>query len=172
MASSTTNPEWFAWYILHDKASDLMSKLALICLSVLAVVTIGVVLAWRLFDSAEIWADPDDRNLVALGQSIYVANCADCQGVNLEGQPNWRHPKADGTLPGPPHDDSGHTWHHPDDVLFTITKKGGQHLAPSGFLSGMPGFEQRLSDKEIFAALAYIKSRWSDDVRARQAQMN
>ena len=58
------------------------------------------------------------------GALIYQARCASCHGVHLEGQANWRERGADGRLPAPPHDASGHTWHHPDDVLIRITKEG------------------------------------------------
>ena len=61
---------------------------------------------------------PDDVDVVALGAKIYQARCASCHGAELEGQANWRERGADGILPAPPHDASGHTWHHPDAVLF------------------------------------------------------
>ena len=50
----------------------------------------------------------DHRDVVA-GQSLYADNCASCHGANLEGQPNWQSPDADGVLPAPPHDGTGHT---------------------------------------------------------------
>ncbi|MCW5719495.1 MAG: cytochrome c, partial [Bauldia sp.] len=52
------------------------------------------------------------------GQTLYLANCASCHGVDLEGQPNWQTPLADGRFPAPPHDETGHTWHHSDAQLF------------------------------------------------------
>jgi mono/diheme cytochrome c family protein len=71
-------------------------------------------------------------------------------------------------LPAPPHDASGHTWHHPDDVLFGITKRGLAPYAPPGYVSDMPAFGGTLSDDEIRAVLAYIKSQWPPQIRARQ----
>lgn len=67
---------------------------------------------------------PDDAALVALGQRVYAGQCAACHGMQLEGQANWRERGPDGRLPAPPHDASGHTWHHPDEQLFQITKHG------------------------------------------------
>lgn len=113
-------------------------------------------------------ADPNDPVLVAAGQAVYAAQCAACHGAKLEGQPNWKTPNADGTLPPPPHDASGHTWHHPDAVLFRITRLGGQAVAPPGFASGMPAFGDKLDEREIRAVLAFIKSTWPEDIRARQ----
>jgi mono/diheme cytochrome c family protein len=63
-------------------------------------------------------------------------------------------------MPAPPHDESGHTWHHPDDMLFDITKHGIARYAPPGYQSDMPAFGGVLSDDEIRAVLAFIKSHW------------
>ncbi len=117
-------------------------------------------------------ADATNGEAVALGKTVYVENCAACHGLNLEGQPNWRTVQEDGTLPAPPHDDTGHTWHHSDQLLFDYTKLGGAGIAPPGFQSGMPGFGDTLSDREIWAVLSYIKSRWSPENQARQERLN
>lgn len=117
-------------------------------------------------------ADADDADLVALGRTVYAEHCAECHGKNLEGEPGWRTPKADGTLPAPPHDENGHTWHHGDELLFRYTKEGGEAVVPPGFKSGMPPFGDILTDEEIWAVLAFIKSTWPDPVRRRQEAMN
>lgn len=138
-------------------------------------VILGIVLsiaavAYWLFRPAggAVGADPNDPVLVAAGQAVYAAQCAACHGAKLEGQPNWKTPNADGSLPAPPHDASGHTWHHPDAVLFRIARLGGQAVAPPGFASGMPAFGDTLNDREIRAVLAFIKSTWPGNIRARQ----
>ena len=115
--------------------------------------------------------NPDDATQVARGKTVYAETCAACHGEQLQGEPNWKQAKADGTLPAPPHDDSGHTWHHGDDFLYGYTKFGGQAYAPKGFQSAMPGFEGQLGDEDILAVLAFIKSRWSADARAQQARI-
>ena len=74
-------------------------------------------------------------------------------------------------MPAPPHDESGHTWHHPDGMLFAITRSGGQAVAPAGYESGMPGFAGALTDREITASIAFIKSHWPPEIRQRQAQI-
>ncbi|WP_052741839.1 c-type cytochrome [Kiloniella litopenaei] len=102
------------------------------------------------------------------GAALYLQNCASCHGANLEGEVNWRSPKADGSLPAPPHNQDGHTWHHPDRLLFHITKFGGSSVAPKGFKSNMPAFQDVLSDNEISATLEFIKSTWPKDIRQRQ----
>ena len=117
---------------------------------------------------------PDDGKVLALGREVYAAQCASCHGVNLEGQPNWRSPGADGRMPAPPHDETGHTWHHDDATLFGLTKHGlAAMLGPdSKYRSNMPAYEGVLSDEEIVAVLSYIKSRWPDEVRERHDAMN
>lgn len=113
-------------------------------------------------------AGSDDPAQLALGQGVYTEACASCHGANLEGQPNWRVRQANGRLPAPPHDDTGHTWHHPDQMLFRITKQGIEAFAPEGYESDMPGFADTLSDDRIWAVLAYIKSTWPPEIRAQQ----
>lgn len=116
--------------------------------------------------------DPNDRALVARGQTVYDKECASCHGLNLQGQPNWQTRLPSGRMPAPPHDASGHTWHHPDDYLFGVTKDGlvpGKY-APPGYQSDMPAFGGKLSDDDIWAVLAYIKSRWPTEIRRAQEE--
>jgi len=109
---------------------------------------------------------------LALGEKVYRQQCAACHGANLEGQPGWQKRLPNGRFPAPPHDDTGHTWHHPDEVLFGITKHGMvPPYAPPGYESDMPAFGGKLTDEEIRAALAYIASRWSSEVRKARAEM-
>jgi len=118
-------------------------------------------------------ADPSDAAQVARGAKAYAEQCAACHGAKLEGQPDWRRRLANGRLPAPPHDESGHTWHHPDHVLFAITKNGlVPPYAPKDYESDMPAFGGKLPDRDIWAALAYIKSHWSSpDVLAARAEI-
>lgn len=118
--------------------------------------------------SDRMFIDAGDADLVITGRKIYEANCANCHGYDLAGQPNWRQRRPDGVLPAPPHDETGHTWHHSDATLFATVKLGGQAFMPQGVLSGMPAYRNILSDREIEAALAYIKSHWPGNIRRRQ----
>ena len=116
-----------------------------------------------------------DRS-IHTGQILYVTNCASCHGINLEGQPNWRSPNDDGILPAPPHDATGHTWHHDNALLFEYTKFGGQGaLGTRGitdFNSGMPAFKDVISDEDIWNVLAYIRSTWPERNQKTQAGRN
>lgn len=105
------------------------------------------------------------------GRVIYAANCASCHGEKLEGQPDWKRPLPSGVLPAPPHDASGHTWHHSDGVLFRITKYGTAAVVGGGYQSDMPGFGDVLSDDDIRAVLDFIKSTWPNRERQYQAEM-
>lgn len=107
---------------------------------------------------------PDQQTLLE-GQALYSTNCASCHGANLEGQPDWRRRLDTGRMPAPPHDASGHTWHHSYDDLFAITKGGVGAVVP-GYESDMPAFAETLSDTEIRAILDYIISTWPPRQRA------
>lgn len=139
---------------------------------------IGVALA-AFASAAALWhggasggADPNDAVQVARGATVYAEQCAACHGSRLEGQADWRSRKPDGRMPAPPHDASGHTWHHPDAALFDITKKGISAFAPPEYESDMPAFGGVLSDAEIWAVIAFIKSSWPEDVRQRHAALS
>lgn len=103
--------------------------------------------------------DHTNQSQTEKGRRIYLAECASCHGANLEGQANWRQRLPSGKLPAPPHDASGHTWHHTDQVLFDITKKGPAAYS-SGYQTDMPAFADKLTDEDIAAVLGFIKSSW------------
>lgn len=116
-------------------------------------------------------ADAENAETIALGRTIYETQCAACHGAQLEGQPDWQMPLPSGRLPAPPHDATGHTWHHPDDILFRIVKEGTAAIVGGGYESDMPGFADVLSDAEIRAVLAYIKSTWPERERSYQEKI-
>lgn len=113
---------------------------------------------------------PVTSEQVVLGQRVYAENCASCHGANLEGQPDWKRRLENGRMPAPPHDESGHTWHHSDQDLFAITKLGVGGVVP-GYESDMLAFGEILSDEEITAVLAFIKSTWPERQRDVQARI-
>jgi len=112
-----------------------------------------------------------DREQIVLGRTVYEKNCASCHGVRLGGQPDWRRRLPNGRMPAPPHDETGHTWHHPEKALFAVSKYGlVPPYAPPNYQSDMPAFQSILSDDEIRAVLAYIKSHWSAEVMKWRAE--
>lgn len=136
----------------------------------LAIVAVGLAagaIAWW-WNGREFRIDHEDAALAARGQAVYQQHCASCHGADLKGQPDWTTRDARGRLPAPPHDESGHTWHHDDEVLFEVTKYGMGKHAPAGYVSDMPAFGGQLSEDEIIAVLAYIKSRWPDHVHRKR----
>lgn len=133
--------------------------------------------AWWLLhgsgSSPRMALQPDDPQVLAVGQRIYTTHCAACHGTRLEGQPNWRERGPDGRLPAPPHDPSGHTWHHPDDVLFRLTKEGVAKAAGlKDYASAMPAYDGVLRDDEIVAVLSWIKAQWPPEIRAKHDAIN
>jgi mono/diheme cytochrome c family protein len=109
---------------------------------------------------------PDlDPGLVAMGADLYTAHCAECHGPDLRGDPNWMSPADDGGFRPPPHDPSGHTWHHADDLLIQIVLTGYGFEEPQ---SRMPTFGDKLTREEVVAILEYIKSHWGPEERTFQ----
>ena len=98
------------------------------------------------------------------GQEVFSSICSVCHGLKGQGQPDWHIPKEDGTLPAPPLNGDGHTWHHGDGFLYRVVRDGGKFqedpvLLPN-FKSAMPAFGAQLSHEEIVAVIAYIKEWW------------
>lgn len=145
----------------------------LLAAGLLAIGVIAAVVFWQLGrPTTVVVIDYGNPEVVELGRVIYVDYCAACHGSNLEGQPNWRQRRVDGRLPAPPHDESGHTWHHVDQQLFEITKYGTAALMGGAYESDMRGFQEDLTDREILAVLAFIKSTWPKELRDRHDDIN
>ena len=73
------------------------------------------------------------------------------------GQPDWRQRLPNGRLPAPPHDATGHTWHHSDEQIFRIVKDGLPALPP-GYQSGMQAYGGVLDDAQIKAILDLLRA--------------
>lgn len=120
------------------------------------------------------WIAPSTGQIRLQGKGLYDQYCASCHGVDLQGQFNWRAPLASGRLPAPPHDVTGHTWHHPDWQLRSMIKDGFVPglTAPPGYQSDMPAFGEVLSDGQIDLILAYIKSSWPEEALKAQREIS
>ena len=136
-----------------------VSALVLASIAVLACSTSGR-------NDALVTPTPEDTVVVVRsGDALFAGICAACHGLSGEGQPNWHIPKADGTLPPPPLNGDGHTWHHGDGFLYRVISDGGKWMeSPSlpHFKSGMPAFGEQLSRDEIVGVITYVKSLWGD----------
>lgn len=139
----------------------------------IAVAAAGTLLYSAVRDPGPTFIDPADKALVAQGKAVYANHCAACHGASLQGQPDWRQRLPNGRLPAPPHDKTGHTWHHPDAMLFDMVKNGlvPGRTAPPGYESDMPAYGTILTDEEIIAVLAYIKSSWPPKVLEAQEEV-
>ena len=149
------------------KAYLVLGSVALAALGMAYLVTLPIETA-----EASITLKPNEPAVVSLGKQVYAQNCASCHGVALEGQTNWRQRDNDGYMPAPPHDETGHTWHHPDTYLFLMTKYGIEKMIGKTYPNNMPAYEDELSDEEIIAALSFIKSTWSNTVKRQHDQIN
>lgn len=147
-----------------------MSRTAiLVALLGVAAAALGLALAW-LWLAASIGDDLGRHDRTREG-----ALCRALRGLSrreARRSAGLESPLPSGRMPAPPHDASGHTWHHPDDVLFRITKEGPAAVVGRGYQSDMPGFGNVMSDEEIHSVLAFIKSTWPEEERRYQAEMN
>jgi mono/diheme cytochrome c family protein len=105
-----------------------------------------------------------DPQRVSRGEEVYEQYCAVCHGANLEGQPDWRSPLPDGSFRAPPHDSTGHTWHHSDEVILDIIAEGSNPV----FGGTMQGFADVIDPQDMLAVLDFIKSHWGQDEREFQ----
>ncbi|MDP3984853.1 MAG: cytochrome c, partial [Acidimicrobiia bacterium] len=85
---------------------------------------------------------------------------------DLSGDPGWKTPNPDGSYPPPPHDSSGHTWHHSDQTLLELVRAGSDFPQ-----TRMPAFENVLTDDDVGAILEYLKANWGPDEREYQRQV-
>ncbi|MBW6506324.1 MAG: cytochrome c [Rhodobacteraceae bacterium] len=138
---------------------------------VLAALTLATGLAagvWMLANPSAVLASDDQ---IARGREVYAGFCAACHGAKLEGQPDWKRPGPSGRYPAPPHDPSGHTWHHSDTVLAQIIYWGTEAMVGNGYQSDMPGFKDIIPEDDILAVLSFIKSTWPAREAAFQRQI-
>jgi mono/diheme cytochrome c family protein len=103
------------------------------------------------------------------GAQLYSANCQSCHGGATGGSMM--------DIP-PPHNASGHTWHHPDcQLLQTVLQGSGpmgemmrQMMGAAPDTPRMPAFEGVLAEEDVRAILAHIKTWWTPDQRESQAR--
>lgn len=113
------------------------------------------------------WEEP---KTVAAGQALYRAHCSACHGIPGVLKPVAKEEREE---PAPAHDESGHSWEHPDFALFQLIRDGVAvaNCAPVD-PQRMPAFKGVLSDPELVAVLSYIKSTWPEDTRAHHDKVN
>ncbi len=145
------------------------SIIAIAMLSCLVSIVTGPTIA---YSKQDISLPYKDRAAIKLGQTIYKDNCASCHGINLEGQIGWQTEIVDGRRLAPPHDETGHTWHHPDELLYNMTKYGFEEMLGKKYPNNMPVYEDILSDGELLAVLGYIKSTWPEKIKAIHNEIN
>jgi len=111
-----------------------MTRWVWVLLAVLGIAA-SVGLGWQQIElsTQRNWIDTNDVVVLAQGRETYGQYCASCHGANLEGQRDWMKRLPSGRMPAPPHDETGHTWHHPPAVLFGIVKDGVEKYAPAGY---------------------------------------
>ena len=143
-----------------------------VAIAMLACLTSIVIVPTIAYSKQDISLPYKDRAAIKLGQTIYKNNCASCHGANLEGQIGWQTEIVDGRRLAPPHDETGHTWHHPDELLYNMTKYGFEEMLGNKYPNNMPVYKDILSDGELLAVLGYIKSTWPKRIKAIHNKIN
>lgn len=116
--------------------------------------------------------EPEDP-FIARDRMLYRESCASCHGSGGEGAPNWKVPDPEtGAYRPPPHDSSGHTWHHPDGLLLRIVRDGCDAFPASDVPCVMPAFGEVYDDYDIRSVIEFLKTMWGPEERAFQAEVS
>ena len=114
--------------------------------------------AAQLSRNGPVEKQPGSVETLERGANVYTVSCQPCHGDR----------QGNGTTGGvSPHNEKGHTWHHPDAQL----KEWIVHGKPGPGLSIMPGFGYLTKD-DVEAILVLIKSWWTAEQREIQADIS
>jgi mono/diheme cytochrome c family protein len=89
---------------------------------------------------------------VERGLVLFEINCQQChraEGVGENVPPALRHPDFISAIPL---NENSHAWHHGDEQLVQIIRRGNKR---------MPPFDRVLSEPQLLDLVAYMKSLWS-----------
>ncbi len=124
-----------------------------ILVSLGVVVSLAVFLMWM--NSRNVPQTEDLTPQIETGSKLYASNCLSCHGDQQAGLVFGK---------APPHNGNGHTWHHSDAELIQWTLEGRP--------LNMPAFKETLSRVDAEAILAYIKTWWTPQQKATQADIS
>lgn len=146
------------------------NKRIMLGIGIVAIMLLGAAAVMAIASAPSYAIDPENPQTIALGKKVYDVQCASCHGANLEGEEGYGQESVDGLLKAPPHDETGHTWHHSNTYLIDSVRKGGARLQENVGTSTMPAYENILTPEEIGAVIAYIQSTWPEDILAQQSR--
>ena len=108
--------------------------------------------------TAPVEKQSESAQMLARGAKVHAVLCQPChgdrQGKGSVGRAN-------------PHNESGHTWHHPDAQLREWILRG----KPGPGFSVMPGFTY-LGKDDLEAILAFIRTWWTVEQQEMQADIS
>jgi mono/diheme cytochrome c family protein len=156
-----------AWHVQAMPAARSESKTIPKALILIALVLVGAGVAAFILHARKP-AKPD----LAHAAQLYVANCAGCHGDKMQGQPDWRRLNAQGRLPAPPLDGTGHAWRHSDAELLHIMRFSVLDQAGPDYKTDMPAFDGKLSGDDLKGLVAFIRNSWPPGVQAAQSFLN
>lgn len=94
------------------------------------------------------------------GARLYQEHCASCHGPEAQGHPDWQNPKV---VAAPPLNGTGNEWKRRKQDMIAVIKNG----AKRGGIPVMPGWNGRLSDREIEDIIIWYQALWPADVYDR-----
>ena len=94
--------------------------------------------------AVEVDIPPQDPALVAAGEDLYQASCAECHGTDLRG-----------TDKGPSHLSEIYEPNHHADIAFLLAVRRG--VSPHHWTFGAMAPVEGLSDDDVAAIIAYVR---------------
>ena len=99
------------------------------------------------------------------GVRLFQEHCAQCQGPEAQGHPDWRNPQV---VVAPPLNGTGNEWkRRKQDMIATIQNGAKRNGEPV-----MPAWKGRLSDQDIEDIIAWFQALWPADVYDRWRKAN
>lgn len=134
------------------------------------IVTVLLAIAIGSAANAARAVDKVAQDRLAAGRGVYESACASCHGARGEGAADWQGPDANGEMPAPPHDASGHTWRHSDAMLYRIVQQGWRDPFNKTQRLTMPAFKGQLTREQTIGVIDYLKALWKPEQRQVQAE--
>lgn len=115
-------------------------------------------------------ASEENRKQVELGEKTYQRVCISCHGMKLSGKPTWAPGVTSKKQAGIPLNADGLTWHLSDNHLYATIATGLRVEGKDKRQVHDAGFAGVLSEREIWALIAYFKTTWTARQLASQKE--
>ena len=125
-----------------------------------SITVIGAIVCSILMFSGN--SNSNEMKITQSGAYLFKKHCAPCHGSNAVGQdpsqPSGGY-DADMNRIAPALNGTGHSWHHPPELMYEYIEKGSIDES-----SPMPSFGSILKDDDIKGIITHINSLWPDEI--------